>query len=167
MWRQILLRPHKLVLILVLSLPPAVGGCSSRAPADPSFSEEKEVPKEHEHKAPHGGSLIELGEEFAHVEVVIDNEKTKVTAYVLDGEAEQPVRIKQPELQITVDPPGLTLKLAAVANLMTGETVGDTSEFAVPTEWLKLIADGRDATLREITVRGSTFENVPFKLGTN
>jgi hypothetical protein len=42
----------------------------------------------HEHTAPHGGSLVEFGEEFAHIELVLDSATGVLTAYVLDGEAE-------------------------------------------------------------------------------
>jgi hypothetical protein len=37
----------------------------------------------------------------------------------------------------------------------------------VQSSWLELVTDGRDAVLREITLRGSTFANVPFKLAAN
>ena len=47
----------------------------------------------HEHVAPHGGALVELGEELAHLELVHDPTTGTLTAYVLDGEAEQAVRV--------------------------------------------------------------------------
>ena len=57
----------------------------------------------HEHHAPHKGTLVEFGEEFAHLELVIDAATGRVSAYVLDGEAEKSVRIGQTgEIEIKV-----------------------------------------------------------------
>lgn len=50
--------------------------------------------KEEEHKAPHGGVLLEVGEEIAHLELVHDAKEGKATIYVLDGKAEKAVAIK-------------------------------------------------------------------------
>ena len=36
-----------------------------------------------------GGTLVELGNEFAHVELVLDSNAGSLTAYVLDGEAQE------------------------------------------------------------------------------
>jgi hypothetical protein len=38
----------------------------------------------HEHKAPHGGLLVEVGEEFAYIELVLDRTSGTLTAYMLD-----------------------------------------------------------------------------------
>src|SRR5580692_2910328 len=82
----------------------AAGGCSSQGPAGASSAEAaKTPPHEHEHKAPHGGSLVELGEEFGHVELVSDPGSGKITAYILDGEAEESVKIQQPELELQLN----------------------------------------------------------------
>jgi hypothetical protein len=51
--------------------------------------------------------------------------------------------------------------LAAVANPATGETVGDTSLFEGQADWLKTAREF-DATLKTITVRGTTFAEVKF-----
>ena len=50
----------------------------------------------HEHTAPHGGTLVALGEEFGHLELLLNKETGELTAYVLDGEAEKPVRLGAP-----------------------------------------------------------------------
>ena len=49
----------------------------------------------HQHKAPHKGTLVEFGEEFAHLELVLDQATGKISAWVLDGEAEKAVRVAQ------------------------------------------------------------------------
>jgi hypothetical protein len=122
----------------------------------------------HEHHAPHGGTLVELGSEFAHVELVLDAASGTLTAYVLDGEAEESVRVKQPSLKIAIESPepggpGAVdhLDLFARADVLTGETVGDTSEFSATSQSLR----GRvriKGSIEDITVKGEEFRGVPF-----
>jgi hypothetical protein len=122
----------------------------------------------HEHHAPHGGTLVELGSEFAHVELVLDSGAGTLTAYVLDGEAEEAVRVTQPSLKIAIENPAAAgadavdhLDLLARADVLTGETVGDTSEFSATSQSLR----GRTSvkgTIENITVKGEEFRAVPF-----
>lgn len=87
----------------------------------------------HHHEAPHGGTLILLGDHVGHLELVYDAEQGMLTAYALDGHAEHPVRLTQASLTLDIDEdaggPALQLVLQAVPNPLTGESVGDTSEF--------------------------------------
>ena len=119
----------------------------------------------HQHHAPHGGTLVELGGEFAHVELVLDPDGGSLTAYVLDGEAEESVRLKQPTLAIAIDSPGSQaaqpLELAARANILTGETVGDSSEFSA-TEPSLLHRGALKGRIVEIAVKGQVFRDVQF-----
>jgi len=117
----------------------------------------------HAHEAPHGGVLVEVGEHFAFLEVVLDADTGSLTAYVLDGEAEKALRITQPSISLTFETPSSvakqTLILAAKANVLTGETVGDTSEFAAISPALK----GQTmftARVSELTVKGQTFRDL-------
>ena len=117
----------------------------------------------HVHEAPHGGMLVELGEHFAYLELVLDAEAGSLTVYVLDAEAEQAVRITQPTIGVTFDAPervtGQAFALAARANVLTGETVGDTSQFGVTDAALKGISVN-GARISEITVKGQTFRDL-------
>jgi hypothetical protein len=122
---------------------------------------------EHEHRAPHGGTLIELGEEFAHVELVLDRAAGQITAYVLDGEAEQPVRLEQASLTLTLSdlPPAggeTDVILQAVENVLTGETVGRTSQFRGASDRLKGVERFR-GVVADVSVRGRTFTSVAFR----
>jgi hypothetical protein len=151
-----------------------LGGCQSsstetRTPAataasTPSPSPSTEATKResgHEHSAPHGGALVELGEEFAHVEVVLDVATGKLTAYALDGEAEKSVRVKQSEIEIAVKNPAVTIKLGGVANALTGETADDTSEFSGRSDRLKGAANF-DGVIKTISIKGRQFKEVAF-----
>jgi len=120
-----------------------------------------EKPPVHEHHAPHKGALVELGDEAAHVELTFDSASGKVTAYVLDGEAESPVRIVQDALHLSLrTPAAIELDLKAVANPLTGEKVGDTSQFEGTSE--KLVgATSFAGVLTTITARGVKFDDAP------
>ncbi|HLX63587.1 MAG TPA: hypothetical protein VKX17_20120 [Planctomycetota bacterium] len=124
----------------------------------------------HEHHPPHKGTLVEFGEEFAHLELVIDQASGKITGYVLDGEAEKAVRISQKEIVINVmkaEKPGtgpseaFSVTLAAQESALSGEKVGDTSEFAAQSDKLKNLPVF-DGTLAIVNVKGKDFKNVKF-----
>ncbi len=145
---------------------PAIGSAEPANPQDAST----EQPPEHEHHAPHGGTLVVLGEEFAHLELVLDSQAGRLTAYALDGEAEQPIRVAQPTLELIMHaadadsaaPPPATLSLNAVGSVLTGETAGDTSEFSGQSDLLKGTRHFA-ATLAKIQIKGQDFHDVPFQ----
>ena len=119
----------------------------------------------HAHVPPHGGTVVELGEEAAHVELGLDHTAGRLRAYVLDGELEAFIRVKDSVLVLSVhDASGVerAFTLAPVADPATGETAGDTSLFESEADWLKN-TPRFVGTLREITVRGATYRDVAFK----
>ena len=120
----------------------------------------------HEHTAPHGGTLVVLGDEFAHVEFVLEKSTGKLTGYVLDGEAEKPIRLSQETIELKINRLNagqtLPLQLTAVENILTGETRGDTSQFAAQSDEL-LSATEFHAEIVSVAVKGQTFTDVDFK----
>jgi hypothetical protein len=118
----------------------------------------------HAHTAPHGGTLVELGDHAYSIELVRDLAAGKLTAYVLDGHAEKFVRIKSPTIDLIAMPGGkyTPLGLQAVANPTTGETVGDTSQFEAHADWLK--TTGGFAGIFTVEIRGTKFEQVSYHL---
>lgn len=122
----------------------------------------------HEHSAPHNGTLVELGDEFAHVELVLDSDGGILTAYVLDGEAEEAVRIAQSDIQLDIelghDEGGdeeFKVILQGKENSLTGETVGDTSEFSGQSDRLKGVKEF-EAEIVHLTIKGQELNNVEF-----
>lgn len=124
----------------------------------------------HAHTAPHDGTLVLMGDHFAFIELVLDSAAGKMTAYVLDGEAEKPVRISQTAIEILIlkpdtpemrPPVGDLIKLNAAANTLTGETVGDTSEFVVTSDLLKG-KDHFDGLVQSVTIKGEEIKGVSF-----
>jgi hypothetical protein len=120
----------------------------------------------HAHAAPHGGSLIEFGDEFAHLELVLDAATGRLTAYALDGEAEKSVRLTQPSIVLSLTVPDVLSPIVAtlepVENALTGEKAGDTSQFSATVAELK----GRKAfrgTVASLAIRGQSFSRVRFE----
>jgi hypothetical protein len=134
-------------------------GCAKKATP---VAAEPAVPIKHEHKPPHGGTPVVLGEEVYHVELVRDAEAGKLTAYVFDGEMENFIRSSSPSVEVAVAGQASgNLVFSAVANPATGETVGDSAMFEAQADWLKT-TDNFDGVLKEITIRGTTFSEVKF-----
>ncbi len=111
----------------------------------------------HAHVAPHGGTLIVLGDHVAHIELVLEPDTGQLTAYALDGHAETPVRLSTPALDLsfrfTSDEPWRAAPLLARANTLSGETVGDTSEFTAQVPFLQG-QERFEVRLAPITIRG-------------
>jgi hypothetical protein len=153
-------KPMKQISLLCVALVGALLFGCSKTDTVPAA---KETAHHHEHKPPHGGTPMELGEEEYHVEFVLDASVCKLQAFVMDGELEKFVRIAAPSLEVTAKVSGREEKLIfqPVANNATGEKVGDTSLFEAQADWLKTTLVF-DAVLKEITVLGKTYTNVSF-----
>lgn len=124
----------------------------------------------HHHTAPHDGTLVVLGDESAHLELVLDPAKGHLTGYVLDGEAEKSIRIKQPAIALEISggdvKSSASVELKAVANPLTGEKVGETSQFEGSATSLKN-TKRFNVKLKTITIKGVEFKDVtsPFPEG--
>ena len=145
--------------VIVFAVVPALPGCAKRsenAAADAA-------PAMHQHHPPHGGTPVVLGDEQFHLELVRDAAAGTLSGYVLDDEMEEFVRIAAPSLVLDVRLGGKTqrLVLSPVADLATGETVGNTSLYQGQADWLR--TEGHfDATLEPVTIQGSVFGPTPF-----
>ena len=119
----------------------------------------------HVHTAPHGGTLIELGQHAYNLELVRDAAAGKLSIYILDGHAENFIRIAAKEIEVVAIAGGQRrpLTLTAVANPATGETVGNTSQFEATADWLKSTAEF-PGTVTAVDIRGTVFRNVAIYL---
>jgi hypothetical protein len=152
---------RKLVLVLLLA------GCNGEPPPPPP----KKAPDardyvpppepKHHHDAPHGGTLVELGDHFANLELVLDASTGTLTAYVLDGHADQAIRLEQKEIVLKGKTESWTLQ--AVGSPLTGERPGDSSQFEVRSDSLKGIQE-LEATVVKIVVKGQALVDVPLRL---
>jgi hypothetical protein len=118
----------------------------------------------HVHVAPNGGTLVELGDHAYNLELLRDKSAGKLTAWVLDGHAENFVRLNIPSFALIAMPGGhyTPLTMRAVANSATGETVGDTSQFEVQADWLQTA--GSFSGIFTIEIKGTNFEQVAYSI---
>ena len=112
----------------------------------------------HEHGAhgPHDGELIELGRGEYHAEIVHDEAAGKVTVYLLDGSAKQPVGAAEEELTLNVVADGKTtqFKLAAAP----GADAAKNSQFESSEPELGQALDAKDLKGRlTVTVDGKPY----------
>ncbi|MEQ8766323.1 MAG: hypothetical protein RL885_20580 [Planctomycetota bacterium] len=119
-------------------------------------------PPAHSHTAPHGGTLVPLGDHFANVELVWDSATGRLEAFILGPHASQAVRITAEKLDLTLGDRSIVLH--AVESALSGETVGDTSAFAGELVPRQDEAPPLGGSLTRIEVFGQTFENVAFEL---
>jgi hypothetical protein len=119
----------------------------------------------HVHTAQHGGTLVEVGQHAYNLELVRDAAAGKLTVYVLDGHAENFVRLSAPSIELTAISGGqrYPLSLKAVANAATGETVGNTSQFETQADWLKSAGE-ISGTIDTLEIKGTTFRAIGLYL---
>jgi hypothetical protein len=110
-----------------------VAGCNSGNQAYHEVSKGarvKDQPHDHEH-GPHGGHLVELGEEEYHAEVVFDPKAAKITIYLLDSSAKKPAPIDAKEIKLELTVAGQPKSFAAKAAADTGDPANKSSRFEV------------------------------------
>lgn len=154
--------PTLAVTCMVVASLVAASGCDYKAEPNDGDGHHH-----HHHVAPHGGTLVVLGDESAHLELVLEPDG-ELTVYLLDGEAEKPVRTDQTSIEIEITPKStdtirakFTETLAAVASPLTGETVGDSSEFRLKSE--KLVGwESFDCRIKAVRLRGQALEDIRF-----
>lgn len=114
-----------LLLLCAVAVPLSLAGCTAEKTDTAQQANGPNHEHDHSHESgPHGGHLIELGDEQYHLEWNHDDEAHALTFYVLDGAAKNEVKIPAENLQI---------------NVSVGE---DTKSFDVPA----VRADGEDTT---------------------
>lgn len=155
MYRHVLPMTTVVTALLILN----VSGCESKAPkASGPASSAKADNHGHVSKGPHGGDLIELGNEEYHAELVHDEKAGSVTVYILDSAAKTSVPIDATEVMINLkhEGRGEQFKLAASAN--PGDAPGKSSRFAsTEAELVKdLDREGAEAQLA-LTINGKPY----------
>jgi len=138
---------------IVAVIASALLGCSDSGENQASSSQG------HFHPAPHGGALVMLGEHAAQIELVPEGDGKTWALYVLDGGAQRFARVEQATVSTTLD--GRSATFHAVENAATGESVGNTSKFALKADWLD--PDGRFLVkIDEVVVFSQSFSEIEF-----
>lgn len=155
-----------LIWTAILAATSAHVSCEIKGEHSHEHGETHETDAHHEHVAPHGGTLVVFGDEFAHIEFVLDQTTGELTGYVLDGEAEKSVRLSQKTIELKVHREDVesdfTLQLSAIANVLTGETEGDTSQFEAQSDALRGASEFH-AEIVSIEVMGQMFTHIDFE----
>lgn len=123
----------------------------SAAPAPPAAD-----PHAHAHptEGPHHGSLVELGNEEYHAEVVHE-ESGGVTIYILDGSATQPVAIDATELAVNALHQGSPQQFTLQAAPDTADAQGLSSRFTSDDAALGEVLDAQDSKPRLVVKIGT------------
>lgn len=123
-----------LMTCLAIGLTCAVVGCDkSAAYKSPEQIKKASPAPKHDHgtAGPHGGGLVELGDDEYHAEIVVDHDTHAIDVYVLGKDAKTAVPVAQTELTLTPEgKEALTLKAAPQA----GDGDGKSSKFHLEDE---------------------------------
>lgn len=97
---------------------------------------------DHDAEGPHGGHVIEIGEETAHLEVTMSEDRT-ITVYVLGGDAETPLPIAVADIIFELEGEGdEETELELTPMPLEGEAEGTSSVFTIKAELVpEAIAD--------------------------
>ncbi len=117
----------------------------------------------HHHEPPHGGTVVVLGNEEFHLEVLAHPAEGRLQVYVLDGHMDNFIRLPDASFDCVLRAADEEhrLTLAAVRRRATGEEVGNTALFEGQADWLK----GRtnfQMELPVLTIRGREYRAVKF-----
>lgn len=155
---------YRSIFVLVALVPAlllfGVAGCgNSTKPTSTADSHASEAGHEHPSKGPHGGDLIELGNEEYHAEVVHDEQAKTVTVYILDSSAKISVPIDSAEVTINLKHEGRGEQFKLTASADQGDAQGKSSRFVSSDAELvaDLDRDGAEAQLA-LTVNGKPYQ---------
>jgi len=157
--------PHRRTLALITACTLALTACGDGHDRDHNGDQNHNHGDHagHDHTAKHGGALAPIGDHFAHVEVLVED--ATMTIWVTGAEAQRPVRVPDASLTVTCTPTdggeAFTVTCHAAANELSGETVGDTSQFTGEHERLAATKTF-DGVIATITVKGTPQNNVTF-----
>lgn len=113
--------------------------------------------------APHGGTVLKLGA-TASLEFVHDPSSGLLTAYVLDGASTKTMRIPAKAIDVQVTLPAgakVDVSLASTANGLTGDAVGNSSQFGGTQAALKGVTVF-SGVVKTLSAGGQTYSNVSF-----
>jgi hypothetical protein len=151
------MRFTRLILVVALALPGVVG-CGGVEKKPDGTTAGKTDGHDHPTKGPHGGGLIELGNEEYHVEMIHDDAAGTVTFYVLDGSAKKAVPIAATEVTVNLKHDGKPEQFKVPAAADTGDPTGKSSRFTSNDKELAedLDKEGADAEL-VLTIDGKPY----------
>jgi uncharacterized lipoprotein NlpE involved in copper resistance len=103
---------------------------------------------DHPSEGPHHGSLIELGKEAYHAELVHDEKTGSVTIYILDSAAKKSVPIKAESVLINAKHDGKGAQFTLAAAPESTDPAGQSSRFSTQEKTLGEVLDEEGTTAR-------------------
>ena len=144
------------LVALGLAVTCAAGGVSAVA-AQPKTQKSAHA-HAHPSEGPHHGSLIELGREDYHAELVHDHAANMVTIYILDGAAKDAVSIDDKQLTLNLLVGGKPQQFQLAARPQSTDPEGKCSAFACTSEPMCKALDATGTTGRlNVEVVGKMF----------
>jgi hypothetical protein len=151
---------HLLICVSLLAL----CACSKKESADDHAGHGHPPGSAHAHQPLMGGELVGIGEHQFNLEFKYDAARGVLQAWVLDGHAENFVRVSMALFDVQeAGGQQRTITLRALSNEISGEKVGDTSAFEGEAHWLGEVAHF-DGLVKAIRVRDSDFRDIAFHL---
>jgi hypothetical protein len=141
-------------VVFGLAVTGAAGGLSAGA-AEPKGQQGAHA---HPTEGPHGGTLIELGKEDYHAELVHDEAADTVTVYLLDGAAKEPVAIDAKQLSLNLIVGGKPQQFPLDAQPQSNDPAGKYSAFGSTSAVIGKALHAKGTTGRlNVTVAGKVF----------
>lgn len=146
---------------LMIALVCCFAGCKPEASSDSATSstdEHSDHAHEHPTEGPHGGSLIELGEEQYHAELVHDDAAQTATIYLLDAAGKTAVAIADPSVRINLTHEGEAMQFELAASRQETDPEGQSSMFTSSDASLAEHLDhAGDSAQLVVTIEGTQF----------
>jgi hypothetical protein len=120
----------------------------------------------HGHKAPHGGVLVNVENEFCHLEFVIEPGTTRLQMHALRFHPrEAPVKFFMEKIEATAKVGNDEKTFTFKPTKQDGVTVTDqpTSVYVAKVDWLAQTPTFT-GTLTELKIEGKTFTKITFKV---
>ena len=112
----------------------------------------------HAHTGPHKGSLVELGDEEFHAEIVHDDEMGMVTIYLLGADAKTPVATDAKDIAVNAKVNGKAVQHKIKPAPMKADKPGTASRFISKSKELVELLDQEDvAPVLRVVIEGKTF----------
>ena len=118
----------------------------------------------HGHKAPHGGVLVNVGDEFCHLEFVQEPESNRLQLHVMRFHPkEMPVKFFMEQIEVSVKVTGEEKVVIFKPVELDGITATEqpTSLYMAEVDWLKNAASF-DGTVKELKIEGKIFSEIAF-----
>ena len=119
----------------------------------------------HGHQAPHGGVLVNVGDEFCHLEFVKEPESNRLQLHVLRFHPKEgPLKISMAQIEVGATTGGEEKAIVFNPVELDGITATDhpTSLYMAEVDWLKN-APNFNGTVKKLTIEGKLFLEIAFQ----